>query len=76
LWFDPLRESECKEKNYSCRFQTAIGNITKLGADLPRNGLRELQANLFSAQLLAKQEHQLRHCRLGSHIRSTHHPYS
>jgi hypothetical protein len=27
--------------------------LTKLGANLPRNGLRELQANLFSAQLLA-----------------------
>jgi hypothetical protein len=50
--------------------------LTKLGADLPRNGLRELQANLFSAQLLAKQKHQLSDRRLGCHVSSTHHPYS
>jgi len=49
LWLDPLRESECKEKNYSCRFQTAFGIKRKLGTYLTCNGLSKTKAEFFSA---------------------------
>jgi hypothetical protein len=42
LWLDSVAESECKEKNYSRRFQTPFGNKRKLGADLASNGLSQL----------------------------------